>query len=534
MAEMSTLPRHGFLMAAGGALAASALPGLPAQAAAKYRRYNVTSPQGQAMLRIYALAVDRMLELPPSHPHNWFRNAFVHLMDCPHGNWWFYVWHRGYIGFFEETIRAVSGRPEFTIPYWDWTQLPRIPAEMFDGVLDPTSHRYQRFTKNLAVFTDYVKPTMQNYWNLLTPAQRAQQKSRMLDTFTDLWNNMLAWNTTTEIASAGDIAFAPTASARYLSRDNPDFNESTASTVKPEVIIRGLAPTEFNDEKDVAKGFTSAYATSHNAAPAGRQSFSTLEGQPHNTIHNYIGGAGPLNYGPFGNMTNNLSPIDPIFFLHHSNMDRLWDVWTRKQQRLGLPYLPKDPAKLQQFLAEPFLFFVDGGGQYVRNGKAADYVSTARFDYDYQPGFPEATGLLTAQAQPLLTAPPQSLRTYTGTVNGANAGTLRLPTPTLRAFAGSSASELTLEVTIVRPGSERIFDVVVNGSTVATFSFFGPPMHGMGMPMEATFAIPLVPQARPLLAAASGTSEGSLSVSVVASQGRGVAPKLTALAAVGQ
>ena len=528
---MSTLPRRSFLTAAAGAVAAAALPGLPAQAAAKYRRYNVTSQQGQAMLRIYAVAVERMLELPPSHPHNWFRNAFVHFMDCPHGNWWFYVWHRGYIGFFEETIRAVSGRPEFTIPYWDWTELPRIPPEMFDGVLDPTSHRYQRFTKNLAVFTNYIEPTMQSYWNALTPAQLAQQKSRELVTFTDLWNNMLAYNTNTQIASAGDIAFAPTASARYLSRENPDFNESTASTVKPDVILRGLAPTEFNDEKDVAKGFTSAYATSHNVAPAGRQSFSTLEGQPHNTIHNYIGGAGPLNYGPFGNMTNNLSPVDPIFFLHHSNMDRLWDVWTRKQQRLGLPYLPKDPAKLQQFLAEPFLFFVDGRGQYVTNGKAADYVSTARFDYDYQPGFPEVTGLFQAQTQALLTT-PRAPHTYTGTVNGANAGTLQLPVPTLQAFVGGAASELTLEVTVVRPGSERIFDVVVDGATVATFSFFGPPMRGM--PMEATFAIPLVPRTRALLGAASGTSGGTLSVSVIASQGRGIAPKLTALAAVGQ
>jgi tyrosinase len=515
------------LTTAAGAVAATALPGAPAAAAARYRRYNVTSLQGQQMLAIYARAVERMLELPPSHPHNWFRNTFVHFMDCPHGNWWFYVWHRGYIGFFEQTIRTVSGNPSFTLPYWDWTQLPRIPAPMFDGVLDPTNARYERFTKNLAIFTNYVQPELLKYWSTLSPAQLAQQKLRSFDNFADLWNNLRAWNKDTGIASAGDIAFAPTASARYLSRDNPGFDKTTLETVSAGVVQSGIDPIEFNDEQNIANGFTSRRTTSHQPSP-GRGAFSILEGQPHNTVHNYIGGAGPLNYGPFGNMTNNLSPIDPIFFLHHSNMDRLWDVWTRKQQRLGLPFLPRDPIARQQFLAEPFLFFVDGLGRYVTNGKAGDYTSTARFDYDYQPGFPEVGGPL--QAQPLFAAPPGPAHTYTGTVNGTNSGTLQLPAPTLRAFAGSPASELTLEVTIVRPGSERIFDVILNGSYLGTFSFFAPPMPGMSM--ETTFAVPVVHRAGGLLAQAAGAENGSVSISVVASQGRGVAPKLTALAAV--
>ena len=56
-------------------------------------------PEGQKMLASYAKGVDAMLKLPADHPQNWFRNAFTHLMDCPHGNWWFYVWHRGYLGY---------------------------------------------------------------------------------------------------------------------------------------------------------------------------------------------------------------------------------------------------------------------------------------------------------------------------------------------------------------------------------------------------------------------------------------------------
>ena len=43
----------------------------------------------------------------------------------------------------------------------------------------------------------------------------------------------------------------------------------------------------------------------------------SVEGMPHNTLHNLIGGA----------MADMQSPIDPIFWLHHANVDRLWVAW---------------------------------------------------------------------------------------------------------------------------------------------------------------------------------------------------------------
>lgn len=45
-----------------------------------------------------------------------------------------------------------------------------------------------------------------------------------------------------------------------------------------------------------------------------------VESAPHNPVHNLIGGA----------MNNvSISPRDPIFWLHHANIDRLWDAWVR-------------------------------------------------------------------------------------------------------------------------------------------------------------------------------------------------------------
>jgi tyrosinase len=319
--------RRDVLAAAAAAAGASALPFAPARAAAKYRRYNVTSPAGQKMLASYAKGIEAMLKLPADHPQNWFRNAFTHLMDCPHGNWWFYVWHRGYVGYFERTIRALSGDDGFAIPYWDWTQLPQIPDGMFDGVLTPTDKAFEPYTGNLALFTAFLKPTLTSYWSSLSSAQHTQLDRRGYKALDDLWNDV------TGDGKPENEAFAMTSRARYLSRDNPKLDDKTAYDVSKFMIFAGLLPTDFYNPENYLS-FTSSKTPSHNTQPSGSTKFSTLESFPHNKVHNYIGGYGSID-PPWGNMTNNLSPVDPIFFLHHSNMDRLWDVCGRVNRNVS-------------------------------------------------------------------------------------------------------------------------------------------------------------------------------------------------------
>jgi hypothetical protein len=43
-----------------------------------------------------------------------------------------------------------------------------------------------------------------------------------------------------------------------------------------------------------------------------------LEGTPHNNVHGQI----------LGDMGDYWSPLDPIFWLHHANVDRIWALWT--------------------------------------------------------------------------------------------------------------------------------------------------------------------------------------------------------------
>lgn len=498
--------RRDFLVTTATLAGASLLP-LDARAqTAKYIRYNVTSAKGKEMLKSYAKGIQAMLNLPATDPRNWFRNAFIHFMDCPHGNWWFYVWHRGYVGYVEETIRSLSGDPTFAFPYWDWTELPQIPNEMFDGVLTPTDAAYAPYTKDIDTFTSFIQPSLKTYWGQLNPTQLKQMAARGNTSFDTFWDGVIGKDPGTGTIDPGNAAFATNAKARYLTRDNPKLDPKTAHEVSWEMISAGLLPTQFYTE-DVTQSFTSTKTPSHVIMPSGTTQFSVLEGHPHNKVHNYIGGVGPWNPGPYGNMTNFLSPVDPIFFLHHANMDRLWDVWSRKQQRLGLQSLPQG-AELTQLSNDPFLFFVRADGTFVLDGKAGDYLSTERFGYTYeQPATDPGVALLTARKAE---APAKA------TLKKGVAA-LSLAAPMTKAVdANAPARPVVATITVSRPtepSSPREFDVLVNappevtsveadspyyGGTVA---FFGPPMHGMKH--DTTFAVPLPSKLQALQAQSS-------------------------------
>lgn len=59
--------------------------------------------------------------------------------------------------------------------------------------------------------------------------------------------------------------------------------------------------------------FASVKSTSQFARPGQ----SRLESTPHNVVHGVIG----------GDMATFMSPLDPIFWLHHCNVDRIWASW---------------------------------------------------------------------------------------------------------------------------------------------------------------------------------------------------------------
>jgi tyrosinase len=57
-----------------------------------------------------------------------------------------------------------------------------------------------------------------------------------------------------------------------------------------------------------------------------------LENDPHNLTHVYIGGI--VSESDYGLMADpGLAALDPIFYLHHANVDRMWAGWNADPSR---------------------------------------------------------------------------------------------------------------------------------------------------------------------------------------------------------
>lgn len=95
-----------------------------------------------------------------------------------------------------------------------------------------------------------------------------------------------------------------------------------------------------------------------------------LENQPHNDVHNLVGG----NSGWMGDP--NTAAQDPIFWLHHSNIDRLRERW------LDLDEGRANPVRNNVWMDTEFTFFDEHGDEVKMSGR--DIVRTGpQLDYHY-------------------------------------------------------------------------------------------------------------------------------------------------------
>ncbi len=124
------------------------------------------------------------------------------------------------------------------------------------------------------------------------------------------------------------------------------------------------------------------------------QQFSADTGQieqtPHNDVHGAVGGPGGWMNDP------DQAAADPIFWLHHSNIDRLWDQWCRP---------PRHNPTDARWTGQRFAFF-DRNGHRVQMTAADVHDIAGQLGYTYEttpahatvpgPGPEEADAAVTA------------------------------------------------------------------------------------------------------------------------------------------
>jgi tyrosinase len=465
------LTRRDFLATSGSVLAASALPSAAPAQGATFRRWEITDPAMPArVLDSYKKGIRAMLAQPPTDPRNWYRNAFLHVFDCPHGNWWFLAWHRAYLGWLEQSLRAFSGDSQFALPYWDWTKTPRVPGAMFDDVLDPNN---AAFVASFDAFRPQFDAAVTALFGTFSQPQMdaLARRTPPITSPADFW-------------SEAQQMFFDQPDARGLTAANPDLDPATMAAVSIGTVDSALATPTFSASGTDPAGFASGKVANHSDGTTK----GILESQPHDNVHGAMGGQTGLAF-----MVSFLSPVDPIFFLHHGNLDRLWDVWNRRQAALNRPTLPQG-ADLTAWRGEQFLFFNDATGQPVSKTNAGDYAAMSAFDYDYSPGSGEdqvpTAGTVAAALPPPQTITAQITSTSIGAGEPAG-GVAQVPAAALQA-AAAQAPPRVVEVTLDLGSADetRRFRVMVaagGGSPIVAgaITVFG---HAHG---PTTFTVPL-------------------------------------------
>ena len=225
---------------------------------------------------------------------------------CPHDSILFLGWHRAYLALFEQRLIEIAGeiaprypsgsrRSEMVaaarnlrLPYWDWAARPESGSTFPDLF---TSYR-------IAVDGPDGETTIPN------PLFRHD--------FTD----------------ASPLEYTPFASMgwtyRYPSANNAQATSSQSSAQ------RALDNIRSNLQDQLYQMFATCDEFIEVASDAQGQSSSrcsnSLEGI-HNTVHVALGGLGS-NGITGGHMTYlPVASFEPAFWLHHTNVDRLWAMW---------------------------------------------------------------------------------------------------------------------------------------------------------------------------------------------------------------
>ena len=287
-----------------------------------YIRYNVNSPEGQVMLAKYARAVEIMRELPDYDQHSW--------------NWWWYThWVKGYPAALWDLSKKKKAEVIASLPpeyradaeaVWDGCQAhaynPSDPEQYQQWFFLPWHrlmlHQFEGVIREVLHDEEFTLP----YWNpitgnpedLIVPAVFRVPGSTLYDGTRWFWVN---------------------------------GGERIDTLYRDWINLDALNEKFYIDSPNGNLGFN-----------------PRLDQNPHFFTHFALGG----DMAEFSTVGG-----DPMFYLHHANIDRLWESWNRLGNKN-----PTDP----DYLNRKFSYGDRSGKRMDLPVSATDRTAPLGYEYD--------------------------------------------------------------------------------------------------------------------------------------------------------
>ncbi|EXJ57078.1 hypothetical protein A1O7_07422 [Cladophialophora yegresii CBS 114405] len=260
---------------------------------------------------LYILALRDFQLLNQTDPLSYFQIAGIHGFPrvswdgvagsggypgfCMHASTPFPTWHRPYLALYEQLIwqhaqniartypddqreQYVNASVTLRHPYWDWAVHPALP----DVVAEP------RITVN----TPIGWRTMDNpLYQYVFQSNAAGNGFPLSDPMANFSRTVRWWDQTTKSSNQ---------------------SAATAALLANAASIQSLVYQMFTALTD--------YTAFSCTWPGGQQNTGNNIETIHNSIHNSIGGYGHMQFPE-------VAGFDPVFYLHHANVDRLFAMW---------------------------------------------------------------------------------------------------------------------------------------------------------------------------------------------------------------
>jgi polyphenol oxidase len=337
--------------------------------------FDLSAAEVQKLRDAYAALRD-LSTRDPNDPRGWRAQANVHCYYCSggydslgveiHGGWWFLPWHRCYLYMHERILAALVGDPNFRLPYWDWDTIP-------DGAADSRRTVPPAYSAASGAVT---QPAPMSVANALFDRTRGATTGNLIPN---------------SIVGKQAMATVMCQTGENFTGGPGLMGQLEASPHGPVHIWTGDPRTAPNQPAPFGCFFPVDYPYD----PKDPSSYPADVSQV----------VGCTDMGVLGTAAQ-----DPIFFSHHSNIDRLWSIWVQIAGHVN----PADPNWLNTGWS-----FYDENKNWVTISVSQVLDAETNLGYSYQP--PQAKGYTTTTA---ICGPPPS-----GRVSAPGA-----PTPAPRPF----------------------------------------------------------------------------------------------------